>query len=314
MRRDLRPRRGAPRGGARDARPAGACSRTRAWCGARRRARRCGRGSRPTARGRPPRRARCRAPRSRRSRSRRGPRSTISQARSSPTPTSMRAVVSIGMLGRGEPDAERARLRERLEPLEGEREVSAALVAGERVDLVHDHRAHAPQPLAAALGGEQQEERLRRGDQHVRRAAQHRRARGAGGVAAAQQHADLGQRLASRGGERAHLGERDGEVLLDVGGERLERRDVDDVGEVVRARRPGPRPRAAADRCRPGMRRASCPSRWAPRSTCRARARWRASLGPGAQSARRGSAARTRPAASDGRRRAGRRRGRSSRR
>ena len=47
-------------------------------------------------------------------------------------------------------------LAERVEPLERQRQVRAALVARHRVDLVDDHRAHAAQALAAARGGEQQ--------------------------------------------------------------------------------------------------------------------------------------------------------------
>ena len=38
---------------------------------------------------------------------------------------------------------------QRVEPLEAQREVAAPLVAGERVHLVDDHRAHAAQQRAA---------------------------------------------------------------------------------------------------------------------------------------------------------------------
>jgi hypothetical protein len=71
-------------------------------------------------------------------------------------------------LRRGEADPLRRALRERLEPLEREREVRAALRAGERVDLVDDHPLDAAQRLTR-LGGEQQVERFGGRDQDLRR-------------------------------------------------------------------------------------------------------------------------------------------------
>ena len=55
-------------------------------------------------------------------------------------------------LRRREPDALQAAAalgHERIEPLEAQREVAAALVAGERVHLVDDHRAHAARAARA---------------------------------------------------------------------------------------------------------------------------------------------------------------------
>ena len=103
------------------------------------------------------------------------------------------------LLRRREPDALQ-RLRagrvgggERFEALERQREVRAALVAGERVDLVDDDRLDGLENPPAALAGEQDVERLGRGHQDVRRLAQHRRARLGRRVAGAHEHADLGQ-------------------------------------------------------------------------------------------------------------------------
>ena len=62
---------------------------------------------------------------------------------------------------------------ERVEPLEGERQVRAALRPGDGVHLVEDQRLDRPQHLAG-LRGEHQEERLGRRDEDVRRLAQHR--------------------------------------------------------------------------------------------------------------------------------------------
>jgi hypothetical protein len=49
--------------------------------------------------------------------------------------------------------------------------VRAALVAGHRVDLVDDHRRYTGEETPRFLGGQQDKERLRRRDEHVRRLA-----------------------------------------------------------------------------------------------------------------------------------------------
>ncbi len=118
------------------------------------------------------------------------------------------------------------------EALEREGQVRAALVAGHRVDLVHDHGAHVGEPATARLGGEQDEERLGRGHHHVRRAAAHQAALVRGGVAGAHRGADLGRGQSRRDGRGGQLAERLVQVAPDVVGERLERRHVEDLGPV----------------------------------------------------------------------------------
>jgi hypothetical protein len=139
-------------------------------------------------------------------------------------------------LGGGEAHPRWPLLAERLQALEAERQVGAALVARHGVDLVDDHRPHVPQHLAAALGGEQQVERLGGCDQDVGRprhqGAPLRRLR----VTAARLHADLGSGKPLRGRLRADLLKGPDEVLPDVGRQRLEGRHVDDV-DGVRERR-----------------------------------------------------------------------------
>ena len=135
------------------------------------------------------------------------------------------------LLRRREPDALDLAAAERLEPLEREGEVAAALVAHECVDLVDDHGAHVGQLGAAARAREQEVERLGRRDQDVRRAAGHRGPLRRRRVARPHQHPDLGQeRLLG-----ADLGQRPGQVLLDVVRKGPQRRDVEDlrlVGEL----------------------------------------------------------------------------------
>ncbi len=69
---------------------------------------------------------------------------------------------------------------ERVEALEAEGQVGAALVVGDGVDLVDDDGVDAAQVLAALLRGEQDVERLRGGDEDVGRRLQHGAALGAG--------------------------------------------------------------------------------------------------------------------------------------
>ena len=140
-------------------------------------------------------------------------------------------------LRRREPDARgplAAGLGDELvEPRQREGEVAASPVAGDRVDLVDDHGAHAPQVLAAALRRDQQVERLGRGDQDVRRLAHHRLPLALRRVSAAHRRADRRGLEAEFRGDRADLLERGLEVALDVVAERLERRDVDDLRHVL---------------------------------------------------------------------------------
>ena len=135
-------------------------------------------------------------------------------------------------LGGGQPDPlERARGL-LLEPLERERQVSAALGAGHGVDLVDDHRVRVGQELARPRG-EHQVERLGRRDQHVRRRPEHRLTLLLGRVARADGDADVA----------ADALQRRAQVLLDVVGEGLQRRDVDEAARcrgsaTRRSRRP----------------------------------------------------------------------------
>ena len=138
------------------------------------------------------------------------------------------------LLRRRQADAAGRRFGERLQPLQAEGEVGAALGADHGVDLVDDHGLHGAQHPAAAVGGEQQVQRLRSGHQDVRRAAGHRRARRGGGVAGADQRADRRGTLLSvrrlRMEQAVDAGQRLLQVAVDVVAERLQGRDVQDRG------------------------------------------------------------------------------------
>jgi hypothetical protein len=148
------------------------------------------------------------------------------------------------LLGRRQPDPDRdppmLLADQPIEALEAEREVGAALVAGDGVDLVDDHRADVAEGGAALLGGEQDVERLRRGDQDVRRPLGHLGALAHRRVAGADADPDVRKANAGLGEVGGELAERRLEVALDVVGQRLERRQVEDRGLI------GERPRQAA--------------------------------------------------------------------
>ena len=81
--------------------------------------------------------------------------------------------------GGREADALGRPVEQRVEPLEGQGQVRAALGGADRVHLVDDHRVDTAQRLARRRG-EQQEQRLGRGDQDVGRRAGERRRSSAG--------------------------------------------------------------------------------------------------------------------------------------
>ena len=114
---------------------------------------------------------------------------------------------------------------ERPEPREIEREQIAALVRGERVQLVEDDEFERAEQLGRALMRQHQRDLLRRGQQNVGR--EHALAGAAGG-----------RRVAGPGFEpdrQPHLLHGRGEVPRDIDGERLQRRDVEGVDRASRA-------------------------------------------------------------------------------
>ena len=90
--------------------------------------------------------------------------------------------------------------------------------------------------LREPSGGQQDEERFRRGDQDVRRLLAHLLALPRGRVAGAHGGADGRERDALVRGQRGDLGQRRLQILVDVVAQRLERRDVDDLRSRRRAR------------------------------------------------------------------------------
>ncbi len=131
-------------------------------------------------------------------------------------------------LRRRETDALRLLVCEAAQPFEAEGQVRAALGASQGMDLVDDHVLDAAQDLAR-LAGEQQVEALGRGDQDVRRVPDQLTSRVGGRVTGAAGHPDLGQRGAFAFGGAPDARQRRAQVALDVVGQRLQRRDVQDA-------------------------------------------------------------------------------------
>src|SRR6266545_1328218 len=125
-----------------------------------------------------------------------------------------------------------------VQPLEADGEVRAALGADHRVHLVDDHRLDLAERLPR-LRGEQEEERLRRGDEDVGRLD--RETATSVGWRVAGPHVDrkLRQRLSEPGSHRPQAGQWRPQVPLDVGGQRLQRGYIEDPQPSLRVDRRG---------------------------------------------------------------------------
>ena len=122
---------------------------------------------------------------------------------------------------------------QRLEALERQREMRSPLVARDGMDLVDDQGLGGAQQLAALLARDEQVERLGSRHDERRRLAQHRGALRLRGVAGAHRDGQLRRLEPVALGDGSDLAEGALEVLRDVDGERLQRRDVHDAGRAL---------------------------------------------------------------------------------
>ncbi len=132
----------------------------------------------------------------------------------------------------GESNAHGAAAIQRVQAFERESKMSAALVIGHGVDFVHDHRVHVTQYPAASLRGEQNVKRLRRGYQDVWRPLQHFLALVRQRIAGAHGRANLRHQQPFFAGQRRDFAQRTFKVFLNVISQRLQRRDIKDLGAV----------------------------------------------------------------------------------
>ena len=115
-----------------------------------------------------------------------------------------------------------------VQPLQGEREVGAALGAGHGMDLVHDHRLDARQGRPGRRR-QQQEQRLRGGDEDVGRSSGEASAVVGRGVAGARGDSDAGLGQAQSASGIRDAGQRGAQVAAHIHRQSLQRRDVQDA-------------------------------------------------------------------------------------
>ena len=120
-----------------------------------------------------------------------------------------------------------------VEARQRQREMRSPLVVRQGMNLVDDDGRRMTQRRAAAFRGQQDEQRLRRGDQNVRRPAHHPLALPGRGIAGADPGPDAGGGDAPLERQLLELGQRGLEVPSDVVAERLQRRDVDHLDPIV---------------------------------------------------------------------------------
>ena len=125
---------------------------------------------------------------------------------------------------RRQPDALKVP-REAAEPLQRQCQVHAALRARERVNLVHDYGVHGPQD-ARGLRRQHQIQRLRRGDQDVRRLAHLAGPLRLRGVARAHRHRHVRHVYPHALRHAPNPAERGPQVIFDVHTKGLQRRDI----------------------------------------------------------------------------------------
>ena len=147
----------------------------------------------------------------------------------------------------GQPYALRRMPGERIQPFQAHGQVRAPFGAGDGMDLIEYHRFDIAQD-DVRLGRQQQIQRFRRRDEDVRRMGGDGASLPCRRVTAAYGDADIGSGKAGRLAFGGDAVERSAEVLRDIDGQRLQRRDVQHLdtpsptplsGNVSRALRSG---------------------------------------------------------------------------
>ena len=157
---------------------------------------------------------------------RRCPSSTIVQPASSPGGEEAGDLVDWCLRG-GEAEAQQRLRGDAGQALERQREVRTAPCADHRMDLVDDHRPDRAQHVPAALRRQEQVQRLGCGGENVRRRSDHGRPFRRRRVTGADRGGDPGRGKPGGFGERLDCESGLGQVLVDVGAQRLERRHIE---------------------------------------------------------------------------------------
>ncbi len=141
-----------------------------------------------------------------------------------------------GLLRRRQSDARQSGPRQRLQPFQRQREMRAAFVAGDRVDLIDDHGAAGGEHVAPRLRTEQNVQRFRGGHDDVRRLAPHARTFGLRCVSRAHHRANGHVRQIQGREFFTNTHQRCVEIALNVVRQRLQRRHVDHAGLIRQGR------------------------------------------------------------------------------
>ncbi len=137
------------------------------------------------------------------------------------------------LLGCRQADPSQAIAAKRRQAFERQREMGAALVWRQGVDLVDDHGPRRCQHGTAGLRRQQDVKRFRRGDEDMRRPPAHLCAFALRRIAGAYPGADFDARQTAGVQGLADPGKRRFQIFLDVVRQRLEGRDIDDLGGVL---------------------------------------------------------------------------------
>ena len=122
---------------------------------------------------------------------------------------------------------------ESLQSLERNCQVGSALVVGDCVDFIHDHRFDITQDGPALFRSQQNVKRFWRRDQDVRRPLQHGAPLRHQGIPSADRGADLWHQQAALARHLQDFAQRNFEVLLNVVAQSLQRRHVQNFRAVL---------------------------------------------------------------------------------
>ncbi len=129
------------------------------------------------------------------------------------------------MHGGRQPDALGGNGEQGVEALQTQRQLRPAFGTGHGVHLINDDGVDPAQRLPP-LGGEQQKQRFRRGDEDIRRRAQKFCPLSGGRIPGTHTHGDRGGRQSLALPFRADAFKGNAQIALHVGGQRFDRRDV----------------------------------------------------------------------------------------
>ena len=137
-----------------------------------------------------------------------------------------------GILRGGETYASDLFVRKLGQPLHRNAEVRPALVVGNGMELVDDEGAHVLQSPATALGGQENEERFGRRNEHMGRLLRHSLSLALGRISRSHGDSNVRKRSSPRLREVLQVAQGRHQVAMDIVRERLKRRDIDDLSLV----------------------------------------------------------------------------------